>query len=84
MIVAFTERGWKHYLHWQTPDKSILRKINALISHSQRHPYEGIGKPEPLKNDLSGFWSRRIDREHRLVYRVRDGELEIVQCRYYY
>ncbi len=84
MIVAFSERGWTHYLNWQTTDKSTLRKINTLITECQRRPFAGIGKPEPLKGELSGFWSRRIDREHRLIYRVREGSLEIVLCRYHY
>jgi toxin YoeB len=82
--LLFTERAWAHYLHWQTTDKAMLRKLNRLIEECLRHPFEGTGKPEPLKGDLSGFWSRRIDREHRLVYRVTPTALEIVQCRYHY
>jgi toxin YoeB len=84
MIVSFSSRGWEHYLYWQDADKTTLRKINALIKECLRHPFEGTGKPEPLKGDLSGFWSRRIDREHRLVYRVTATTLEIAQCRYHY
>lgn len=84
MNLLFTERAWAHYLHWQATDKAMLRKLNRLIEECLRHPSEGTGKPEPLKGDLSGFWSRRIDREHRLVYRVTAASLEIVQCRYYY
>jgi toxin YoeB len=82
--LLFTDRAWAHYLHWQTTDKAMLRKINRLIEECLRHPFEGTGKPEPLRGDLSGFWSRRIDREHRLVYRVTPTALEIVQCRYHY
>jgi toxin YoeB len=84
MSVQFSDRAWQHYLYWQASDPKILRKINDLIKDCQRHPYEGTGKPEPLRGDLSGFWSRRIDREHRLVYRVTDSTLEIAQCRYHY
>jgi toxin YoeB len=76
--------GLGDYLHWQATDKAMLRKLNRLIEECLRHPFEGTGKPEPLKGDLSGFWSRRIDREHRLVYRVTPTALEIVQCRYHY
>jgi toxin YoeB len=84
MNLSFDPDGWDDYLHWQTTDKAMLRKINRLIEECLRHPFEGTGKPEPLKGDLSGFWSRRIDREHRLVYRVTPTALEIVQCRYHY
>lgn len=84
MNVTFYAVAWDGYLHWQSTDKSTFRKINALIKECLRHPFEGIGKPEPLKGNLSEFWSRRIDREHRFVYRVRDGTLEILQCRYHY
>jgi toxin YoeB len=82
--LTFTERGWAHYLHWQATDKAVLRKLNGLIQECLRHPFEGTGKPEPLRGDLAGFWSRRIDREHRLVYRVTSTAIEIVQCRYHY
>ncbi len=68
----------------QKTDPALVRKINTLIRECQRHPFEGTGKPEPLKNDLSGYWSRRINREHRLVYKVLDGALVIIQCRYHY
>lgn len=84
MRLAWDPVGWDHYLYWQKTDKKILSKINALIKECQRHPFEGTGKPEPLRGDLSGFWSRRITHEHRLVYRVRDEVLEIVACRYHY
>lgn len=84
MIVAFDPVAWEHYVHWQQTDKAMLRKINALIAECRRHPFEGTGKPEVLRGDLSGYWSRRIDREHRLVYRVIDARLHIIQCRYHY
>ena len=84
MKVAFSERGWAHYLYWQETDRKQLARINRLIKECLRHPFEGTGKPEPLRGDLSGFWSRRIDRQHRLVYRVTDTALEIAQCRYHY
>ena len=84
MRLVFLDQAWEQYLHWQDTDRAISRKLNGLIKECQRHPFEGTGKPEPLKGDLSGFWSRRIDREHRLVYRVKDGALEILACRYHY
>ena len=84
MNLVFSDRAWAHYLHWQETDKAMLRKVNALIKECLRHPFEGTGKPEPLTGDLAGFWSRRIDREHRLVYRVTATALEVVQCRYHY
>jgi toxin YoeB len=84
MNVLFSGRAWKHYLFWQDNDRAMLRKLNALIKDCQRDPYDGLGHPEPLSGDLSGFWSRRIDREHRLVYRVNEERLEIAQCRYHY
>ena len=84
MNLVFNERAWRHYLHWQATDKAMLRKLNGLIQECLRHPFEGTGKPEMLKGDLAGFWSRRIDREHRLVYRVTETSIEIAQCRYHY
>ena len=84
MNLVFSERAWAHYLHWQTTDKATFRKLNRLVEECPRHPFEGTGKPEPLRGDLAGFWSRRIDREHRLVYRVTATSLEIAQCRYHY
>lgn len=84
MRITFSKNSWEEYTSWQTEDKQMLRKINELIKDIQRHPYEGIGKPEPLKYDLAGFWSRRIDREHRLVYQVIDQEILIYSCKYYY
>ncbi len=84
MNLLFRPRAWEHFQYWQETDKSILKKINGLIKECQRHPYEGTGKPEPLKGDLAGYWSRRIDREHRLVYRIVADDLEILSCRYHY
>jgi toxin YoeB len=82
--LAFETEAWKHFLHWPEADKAVFRKLTALIKECQRHPFEGTGKPEPLKGELSGYWSRRITHEHRLVYRVKDGALEILACRYHY
>ena len=84
MNVLFLPDAFEHDVHWQDRDKAMLSKLNRLIRDCQRHPFEGIGKPEPLKGDYSGWWSRRIDREHRLVYRVHEGALVIAQCRYHY
>ena len=83
-MISFEDAGWDDYGYWQIHDKQMLRKINQLIRDIQRDPFDGLGKPEGLKNDLSGFWSRRISSEHRLVYRIDDGELVIAQCRGHY
>ncbi len=84
MRIIFTTNSWEDYTHWQSEDRKTLRKINDLIKEIQRTPYEGKGKPEPLKYDLAGFWSRRIGREHRLVYQVKKNEVLIYSCRYHY
>ena len=84
MKISFSESAWEGYLYWQTYDPKMLKRLNALIKETSRTPFEGTGKPEPLRNELSGWWSRRIDQEHRLVYRVTDTTLEIVQCRLHY
>jgi len=84
MKVLFLTTGWEDYLYWQQTDKSILKKINALIKEIDRMPFEGAGKPEPLKHDLSGWWSRRINLEHRLVYKIDGGAIVVLQCRYHY
>jgi toxin YoeB len=84
MKVVFLSDAFEQYVHWQDKDRKPLAKLNRLIEECRRHPYEGTGKPEPLKNDYSGWWSRRIDRENRLVYRVEADSLTIVQCRYHY
>ncbi len=84
MIVCFTDKGWEDYLSWQETDKKNLKRINSLIKEIKRTPFTGKGKPEPLKHSLSGFWSRRITEEHRLVYQVSNNTLSIVACRYHY
>ncbi|PIQ09808.1 MAG: Txe/YoeB family addiction module toxin [Ignavibacteriales bacterium CG18_big_fil_WC_8_21_14_2_50_31_20] len=84
MRIIFTKNSWEDYTSWVNEDKKTLQKINTLIKDIQRNPFEGKGKPEPLKYDLAGFWSRRIDREHRLVYRFENNEILIYSCRYHY
>lgn len=84
MNLLFRPAAWDHLQHWQDTDKAMVKKINALIKECRRHPFEGTGKPEPLKGELAGYWSRRIDREHRLVYRVSGEVLEILSCRFHY
>lgn len=84
MRVTFTDNAWQDYLWWQTQDKKTLKRINSLIEDTKRNGYGGIGKPEPLKGELSGFWSRRINEQDRLVYRIRDGAIEVIECRYHY
>ena len=78
------DRAWNDYLYWQSQDKKLLKRINELIRDAEREPFSGIGKPEPLRGELSGFWSRRIDGHNRLVYRVNNGVLEILSCRGHY
>jgi toxin YoeB len=84
MQVVFIDQGWEDYLYWQSHDKKVLRKINTLLRDINRDPFKGIGSPEPLKHDLAGYWSRRITLDHRLVYRMLDGQIRVVQCRYHY
>jgi toxin YoeB len=84
MILTFSDEAWEDYLYWQQHDKKILKKINKLIKEIQREPFKGIGEPEPLRYNWSGYWSRRITIEHRLVYKVQDNNLMIAQCRYHY
>lgn len=84
MNIIFVPIAWEDYLYWQSADKKILKKINELIKDIKRHPNEGLGKPEALKFNLSGFWSRRINYEHRLVYKIEDKSIIILQCRYHY
>lgn len=84
MNILFSKNAWEDYTSWLVEDKNMLKKINALIHYIQRTPFEGKGKPEPLKYDLSGFWSRRIDREHRLVYQVKGEDVIIYSCKYHY
>ena len=84
MRITFSQNSWEDYISWQSEDRKMLKKINELIKDIQRTPYKGLGKPEALKYDLSGYWSRRIDREHRLVYQVIGEEILIYSCRYHY
>jgi toxin YoeB len=84
MILSFADDAWSDYLYWQQQDKKILKKINRLIKEIERNPFDGIGEPEPLKYNWSGYWSRRITIEHRLVYKVLDEQILIAQCRYHY
>lgn len=84
MIIVWIEEGWEDYLYWQQVDKKTLKKINELIKAIQRTPFEGIGKPEALKENLSGWWSRRINLEDRLVYKVEHDRMVILQCRKHY
>ncbi len=84
MKKIWTDSAWEDYLYWQTQDRRLLRRINELIKDTEREPFSGIGKPEPLRGELSGFWSRRIDECNRLVYRVKGGTLEILSCRGHY
>ncbi|MEU6247390.1 Txe/YoeB family addiction module toxin [Glycomyces sp. NPDC047010] len=81
MKTVFSEAGWEDYTFWAETDRKLVKRINRLVEEIKREPFTGIGKPEPLKGPLSGWWSRRIDDEHRLVYRVRDDTLEIIQAR---
>ncbi|MGK7953309.1 MAG: Txe/YoeB family addiction module toxin [Xenococcaceae cyanobacterium] len=82
--LAWGSKAWQDYLYWQVQDKKTLKRINRLIQDTLSHPFEGIGKPEPLKENLSGFWSRRIDETNRLIYAVDDNYLTIISCRYHY
>ncbi len=84
MKKVFLSPAWEDYLYWHQTDKSILRKINSLIKEIERTPFEGTGKPESLKHNLAGWWSRRLNLEHRLVYRVENKAIIILQCRYHY
>lgn len=84
MKLIFAEQAWEDYLYWQRTDKKTAKRINTLIHAITRHPFEGIGKPEPLKHGLSGYWSRRINDTDRIVYKIRDDALFIAQLRYHY
>ncbi|WP_323839117.1 Txe/YoeB family addiction module toxin [Photorhabdus africana] len=84
MKVTFSDNAWEDYLYWQQTDRAILKRINNLIKDIKRQPFTGIGKPEPLKHYFTGFWSRRITEEQRLVYSVENDELLIAQCHYHY
>lgn len=84
MKILFSPEAWEEYLFWQQNDRKKLQKVNQLVKDIVRDPFEGLGKPEPLKHQLQGCWSRRIDQEHRLVYEVQNGELIIIACRFHY
>ena len=84
MRLIFSENAWEEYLYWQSVEKKLSKRINTLIRDIQRMPYEGIGKPEPLKHALSGYWSRRMNDEHRIVYKVENDSVMIAQLRYHY
>ncbi|QGG79075.1 Txe/YoeB family addiction module toxin [Litorivicinus lipolyticus] len=83
-LLSWTDDAWDDYLYWQTQDRKTLKRINKLVNDVKRSPFEGLGKPEPLKENLAGFWSRRIDDTNRLVYAVDDTALTIISCRYHY
>jgi toxin YoeB len=83
-LLAWTDEAWGDYVYWQGQDRKTIKRVNKLISDAKRSPFEGIGKPEPLKENLSSFWSRRIDETNRLVYAVTDKHLTIISCRYHY
>jgi toxin YoeB len=84
MTITFADVAWEQYQEWVSIDSQMTQRINELIKQAGRDPFKGIGKPEPLKGDLKGFWSRRINQEHRLVYRFTKGNLEIISCKYHY
>lgn len=84
MRIIFLDDAWDDYLYWQNTDKTLLKKINALIKEIERQPFEGNGKPEPLRHNLAGWWSRRINLEHRIVYKIDEDAIVILQCRYHY
>jgi len=84
MLITFAENAWEDYLYWQSTDKKRVKKINALLKDIQRDAFEGIGRPEALRFDLSGYWSRRIDHEHRLIYQVENDSILIYACRHHY
>lgn len=84
MKLVFSEQAWDDYLYWQVHDRKLVEKVSGLVKECMRTPFSGSGKPEPLRGPLSGWWSRRLTLEHRLVYRVADDTLQIAQCRYHY
>lgn len=83
-LIAFSNAAWQDYVWWQTQDRKTLRRINLLVEATLREPFTGIGKPEPLRENLSGYWSRRIDESNRLVYAVEDDQIVVIGCRYHY
>jgi toxin YoeB len=84
MKYVFVDESWEDYLFWQSTDKKTLKRINELLKDISRTPYSGIGKPEPLRHNYKGLWSRRIDNEHRLIYQVKENEIYILKCRFHY
>jgi toxin YoeB len=84
MKKVFADQAWEDYLYWKIQDRNIIKRINALVKDAERSPYEGIGKPEALKHSLAGYWSRRINDEHRMVYKVENDSLLLAQLRYHY
>ena len=84
MKYVFVDESWEDYVYWQNTDKKKLKRINELLKDIARNPFDGIGNPEPLKHKYSGFWSRRIDEEHRLIYRYENEEIHILKCRFHY
>jgi len=84
MKLIFGEQSWSDYLYWQSTDKRTLKKVNALLQDIKRNPFDGLGKPEPLKHEMAGTWSRRITQEHRLVYEIFEESILVVSCRYHY
>jgi len=84
MKYIFIDESWEDYLYWQRVDKGKLKRINNLLKDISRHPFTGLGKPEPLKHKYKGYWSRRIDDEHRLIYRIKNEEIHITKCRFHY
>jgi toxin YoeB len=84
MILSWAKNAWEDYLYWQRADKQILKRINSLVKDIKRQPFTGLGEPEPLKHNWSGYWSRRVDREHRIIYKCTNEVVTIVQCRYHY
>lgn len=80
----FVEESWEDYLYWQKIDKKIFKRINELLKDIPRYPFEGLGKPEPLKHKYNELWSRRIDSEHRLIYQIKDDQIRIIKCRFHY
>ena len=83
-LLAWTDDAWRDYVYWQGQDKKTLKRINKVIADTKRSPFDGIGKPEPLKENLTGFWSRRIDESNRVVYAVNDSHITVISCRYHY
>jgi toxin YoeB len=84
MKITFSDQAWEDYVYWQQTDKNLVKKVNKLIKEIKRTPFEGTGKPEPLKHNLAGFWSRRITEEHRLVYEISEDSILVASCRYHY